>query len=172
VADFIPAYEKMIKNEGGYQLHTVEGDRGGMTYAGIARNFHETWPGWRLLDNGRRDDPGLTVLVKDFYRSHFWGPVKGDDITAQATAETLFDCAVNMGHRTAIKLAQLVLETTPDGILGPVTLEALNNMADKEFVLRYAIAKVARYAEICNRNRSQSKFLLGWINRTLKGVTA
>jgi hypothetical protein len=29
----------------------------------------------------------------------------------------------------------------------------------------------SRYVEICNRDRTQSKFLLGWINRTLKELT-
>lgn len=40
MADFNPAFEAMIKDEGGYVLHNVEGDRGGMTYAGIARNMN------------------------------------------------------------------------------------------------------------------------------------
>ena len=46
MADFLPAYEAMIRNEGGYVLHDVPGDRGGMTYAGIARNMNPQWPGW------------------------------------------------------------------------------------------------------------------------------
>ena len=49
MADFLQAFESMIRNEGGYKLHSAEGDRGGMTYAGIARNFHPTWPGWAAM---------------------------------------------------------------------------------------------------------------------------
>ena len=45
MADFQPAFEKMIRNEGGYTLHNVASDRGGQTFAGIARNFHPNWPG-------------------------------------------------------------------------------------------------------------------------------
>ncbi len=41
MSDFLQAYERMIVNEGGYVLHTVQNDRGGQTYAGIARN---AWP--------------------------------------------------------------------------------------------------------------------------------
>ena len=37
MADFAPAFEKMIHDEGGYQLTDIPGDRGGQTYAGIAR---------------------------------------------------------------------------------------------------------------------------------------
>jgi len=35
-------------------------------------------------------------------------------------------------------------------------------------VAYYALAKIARYRDIVTRDRSQMKFLLGWLNRTLK----
>ena len=44
-------------------------------------------------------------------------------------------------------------------------------MRRRHIGLKYALAKVSRYAEICNRDRTQSNFLLGWINRTLKELT-
>jgi lysozyme family protein len=170
MADYEPAFEKMIANEGGYRLHDVRGDRGGQTYAGIARNFHPNWPGWQMIDNHQMDDPELTRRVRDFYKTQFWDRVRGDDLQQQRTAESLFDFAVNAGYRTATKLAQVVVDATPDGVLGPKTLGKLNAIDGEDFVIRYALAKVARYAEIVNRNRDQGKFLLGWINRTLKGV--
>ncbi len=42
MAQFEPAFELMIRDEGGYVLHEVPGDTGGMTYAGIARNKQVT----------------------------------------------------------------------------------------------------------------------------------
>lgn len=170
MADFEPAFEAMICNEGGYKLHQVAGDRGGQTFAGIARNFHPEWPGWQLIDDQRLDDAELTERVRTFYKQRYWDKVKGDDIVHQRVAATLFDFAVNAGHRTAGKLAQLVVDATPDGIIGPKTLAKLNAVDEEDFVVRYALAKVARYAEIVNRDRGQGKFLLGWLNRTLKGV--
>lgn len=168
MADFEKAFNLVIANEGGYTLHEVKGDRGGMTYAGIARKFWPAWPGWAAIDRG---DVPATALVRDFYAAQFWLPLRGDDIKAQESAEALYDFAVNAGVKVAVKLAQLVVGTTPDGALGPRTLDALNALPAPAFVTKYAIAKVARYAEICNRDRSQSKFLLGWINRTVKGLT-
>lgn len=170
MADFAQAFEKMIRNEGGYRLHEVKGDRGGMTYAGIARKFHPHWPGWILLDSGERDNPKLTQMVRNFYLENFWSSAHGDKISNQTVAETLFDFAVNTGSRVAVKLAQVVAGTSPDGTMGPRTVAAINSIDPDRFVLAYAMAKVARYAGICNRNKSQKKFLLGWINRTLKGV--
>ena len=43
-------------------------------------------------------------------------------------------------------------------------------MDEEKFVLAYALAKIARYRDIVTRDRSQMKFMLGWINRTLAGV--
>jgi len=170
MANYRPAFDRMIQNEGGYKLHDVPGDRGGQTYAGIARNFHAQWPGWRFIDNGQRDAVELSQLVEQFYREQFWLPIHGEEITGQGVAETLFDFAVNAGTRTAIKLAQIVINTTPDGAIGSETLGLLNSISDEDFKVRYVLAKIARYAEIVSRDRDQGKFLLGWINRTLKGV--
>ena len=171
MADFNPAFETMIHNEGGYQLTNVASDRGGQTYAGIARNFHSSWPGWAIIDRGDMGNLQLSQLVRDFYKANFWDPISGDAITSQAVAGTIFDFAVNAGVMTAAKLAQLVVSALPDGRIGPATLDALNAMDEGIFVLKYAIAKIARYAQICTKDNTQSKFLLGWINRTMKGLT-
>ncbi|MBW2130155.1 MAG: N-acetylmuramidase [Deltaproteobacteria bacterium] len=167
MADFNSAFEKMIKNEGGYVLHRVSGDRGGATYAGIARNYHPNWNGWELIDKNDLENPQLTQMVRDFYKDNFWDKIKGDDLTKQRIAESLFDFSVNAGVRTASKLAQIVVGATPDGVIGPKSIAKLNEAGEETFVTKYALAKVARYAEICNRDPSQKKFLLGWINRTL-----
>ncbi len=171
MAEFREAFEEMIRNEGGYVFHNVPGDRGGDTYAGIARRYHPSWRGWSMIDAQDMSNPDLSTSVEEFYREHFWGRLRGDHIQDQRIAETLFDFAVNAGLRTAVRLAQQVLGATPDGVMGPITIDLINQHPAKEFLYHYAMAKVARYAEIVNSDRSQSKFLLGWINRTLKGVT-
>jgi len=171
MATFKTAFDKMIKNEGGYKLHSVDGDRGGQTYAGIARNYNPNWLGWSLIDNQRMDRPELTVLVSNFYQENYWNKVRGCEIESQHVAESLFDFAVNAGTKTASKLAQIAVGAAPDGVIGPQTLESINAVDEELFILKYALAKVARYAEICNRDRGQSKFLLGWTNRTIAGLS-
>jgi len=167
MADFLPAFETMLRNEGGYKLHTVKGDRGGMTYAGIARKMNPNGPGWNYLDAGR--GPGAEG-GRLFYMESYWFPIQGNEITHQAVAQTLFDFAVNAGTKTAIKLAQVVVCTTPDGSLGNKTLAALNAYDPEKFLLAYTLAKIARYRDIVRRDRTQIKFLLGWLNRALEGV--
>lgn len=165
MAEFLPAFERMIVNEGGYVLHTVAGDRGGMTYAGIARNFHPSWQGWKVIDQGETPP---AELVRQFYRSNFWAPLRLDDVEHQEVAGNLFDFGVNAGLGTAAKLAQLVVGVTPDGKVGAKTLSALNAIDPDLFVARYALAKIARYRDIVVKNRTQQRFLVGWLNRALK----
>lgn len=169
MADFYAAFEAMIQDEGGYQLHTVDGDRGGMTYAGIARNFNPTWEGWAFIDRGETPP---TPMVRNWYHTNYWTPICGDSIVNQEIASSIFNFAVNSsapGRPTvAIKLAQLVVGATPDGSFGQRTLQAINAYDPEKFVMAYALAKIARYRDIVTRDRTQIKFLLGWVNRTLK----
>ena len=165
MAEFLPSFDRMISNEGGFKLTDIKGDRGSVTYSGIARNRWSSWPGWSFIDKGQVPP---TQLVRDFYRANFWDAVKGDYILHQGVAESLFDFAVNAGAKTAIKLAQIVGGVASDGDIGPKTLEALNAMDEGSFRIAYALAKIARYRDIVMKDRSQGKFLLGWINRTLR----
>lgn len=166
MADFKPAYERMIRDEGGYVLHNVPGDRGGQTYAGIARNMHPKWPGWQHIDASATPP---AQLIHDFYKTKFWDDIRGDQITSQVIASDIFNFYVNTG-RPAKVLAQLVIDATPDGAFGPRTVTAINAADPEKFVLSYALAKITRYRDIVQRDRTQIKFLMGWINRTLNGL--
>lgn len=169
MADFLPAFERAILAEGGYQLYQVAGDTGGMTYAGIARAKNPQWSGWSWIDRGETPP---SQLVRDFYRAGWWEPILGDQIHDQDVAYTVYSFATNSSAygapKTAIRLLQVVVGATPDGAMGPKTLEALNAMEPRLFMALYALARIARYRDIVARDRSQGKFLLGWINRTLQ----
>lgn len=165
MADFLPAFESMVVNEGGYVLSNVQEDKGGQTFAGIARNRWPNWAGWSVIDAGGVPQADL---VRGFYRANFWNPLRLDDVTDQSVARTLFDFGVNAGTGTAAKLAQIVVGTTPDGSIGPKTLSAINATDPQLFLARYALAKLARYRDIATKDKSQRIFLLGWVNRLLK----
>lgn len=169
MADFLPAFERAIVAEGGYQLHQVAGDTGGLTYAGIARAKNPKWQGWVYIDCGETPP---SQLVRDFYRAGWWDPIQGDQIRDQDVAYTVYSFATNSSAygtpRTAIRLLQVIVGATPDGVMGPVSLEALNAMEPRLFLALFSLARIARYRDIVTRDRSQGKFLLGWINRTLQ----
>lgn len=169
MADFLPAFERAILAEGGYKLHTVPGDTGGTTYAGIARNPNPYWAGWAFIDRGETPP---SELVREFYRKGWWIPLGCDAIRDQDVAYTLYSFGTNSSAygkpKVAATLAQIVVGTTPDGVIGPKTIAAINSMEPRLFLALYALARIARYRDIVTKNRTQQKFLLGWINRTLK----
>ena len=165
MADFLPAYEAVILAEGGYRLTNRPNDRGRQTYAGISRRSWPHWPGWIDIDAGRTPD---VSLVRNFYEANFWNVVRGNDITSQRVAECIYGFAVNAGVATAVKLTQLTVGTTPDGRMGPVTLARLNDTSPEVFTSHFTLAKIARYRDICMKDRTQVENLLGWINRALK----
>jgi lysozyme family protein len=167
MADFLPAFEKMIVREGGYVLHTVAGDTGGQTYAGIARNKNPQWQGWSAIDQGSTP---AAELVRSFYKANFWDVNRLNEIEDQRVASTVFDFGVNAGTGTAAKLAQLVVGSTPDGRIGAKTVEAINTYHPDLFLAHYTLAKIARYRDIVRRDRVQARFLLGWLNRALEQV--
>lgn len=164
MAEFIDAFNHVMSVEK-WELTDDPADRGGQTYAGISRNNWPQWDGWEDIDGGRTPEPRK---VLEFYRDGFWTVIRGDGIASQKIATSLFSFAVNAGERVAIKLAQQVAGTKADGVIGKFTIVALNTMDSDLFLARYALAKIARYRDICTKDPTQRKYILGWINRTLK----
>lgn len=164
MANFEQAFERMLRNEGGLKLHKVAGDTGGATYGGIARNKNPQWLGWTFFDRGETPP---TELVRRFYLDRFWDPLRLSEVQHQRVAENIFDFAVNAGQGTSARLAQIVAGVVADGVIGPKTLSSLNMIEPDRFIPLFALAKLARYRDIVTRDRTQQKFLLGWINRTL-----
>lgn len=171
---FEAAFSATMKREGGYVLHTIAGDTGGQTYAGIARNPNPQWPGWAFVDRGETPP---TQLVRDFYYKGYWKPLHGDELP-DYIASSLFDFAVNTSApgnpATAVKIVQSMVGTEPDGQMGPKTVQALKNfpaMSPKQqFESAFALSKLKKYAAICNADQSRVQartFLLGWVNRIL-----
>ena len=168
MADFKEIFEKTLENEGGYVLHEVPGDLGGMTYAGISRKNWPNWYGWELIDSGKPDEV-VQLAVYSFYVESFWERLDGWSIDNERIAYSLYDFAVNVGVRTAVKKAQPVFDFLDcDGIVGEHTLKALNTVDQSWFLADFTLRKIDYYRSICNKNKSQSKFLLGWINRTMR----
>lgn len=172
MAEFTPALETILEAEGGYVLTDHTGDRGGQTYAGISRRANPDWPGWEHIDAGTTADPALRGQVEHLYRSRYWRPIHGDDIPSDRIARAVFSCAVLSGPTSAIRLAQMVFGIDIDGIVGPKTLDEFKAIqvgtgAEQLFGSLYALARIARYSEICKRDPEQIGFLRGWINRAI-----
>lgn len=158
MADFEKAIVKTLAHEGGAKFTEDPNDRGGATKYGISQR---SYPNLDIKNLTEKE-------ARAIYKRDFWDRIRGDEIESQVIAENLFDTCVNMGVRTGSRLAQIALNITPaDGIIGSASLEHINAASEAEFISNYTIAKIARYAHICNKDKTQSRYLLGWINRTL-----
>ena len=161
MADFDIAVTKTLIHEGGSRVTNDKDDSGGLTKYGVSQRSYPNVDIRSLTED----------QAKEIYKRDYWDKVKGDDITDQDVAGNLFDTAVNMGPRTASRLAQIALDIEPvDGIIGSISVKAINDATSEQFMAEFTIAKIARYAHICNKNKSQKKYLLGWVNRALGGV--
>lgn len=177
MADFKKALPHILEKEGLYGDDQY--DPGGETYKGIARRRNSKWSGWVAIDLAKlrpnfpknlEDDQKLQELVIALYRDNYWDKVMGDEVFYQDIAESIFDFAVNAGPRTSIKLAQIVAGAEPDGVLGPKTLQAINDMDERFFLPVFTIAKIARYVQICKKRPKSRKYFFGWITRALDGA--
>jgi lysozyme family protein len=174
MADFTKAFQLMIAHEGGYV--NDPDDPGGETYKGVARKIFSKWNGWTTVDMLKRQpgfpsnldkDAELQESVSDFYRVTFWDQMKGDQITDQAVATSIFDFGVNAGMGTSASLAQMVVGAKTDGVIGPKSVTSLNAFNNEHFLAAFTVAKIARYVNIVKKRPTSQKYFYGWVLRSL-----
>lgn len=164
-------------------LHENKKDKGGLTYAGIARNYWKNWRGWQIIDKaiaGRErtkallqqvsvevyPDKELQYLVKIFYQQNFWNTIRGDEIKYQSSAEEMFLFGVNAGVGRSIEAAQKAVGLNPDRIFGKMTMEAINAMDPSVFSGKFTKEEQNHYSTVIKKDPSQITFRDGWIKRS------
>lgn len=187
MAIFDEAYNITLKFEGGYS--NDKDDAGGETYKGIARKYHPTWSGWEVIDRAKKlpnfpkrleEDLNFVLMIKEFYKNHYWNRFLGDDISYQEIANEVFDTAVNMGVTRSCKFLQesmnflnrdefLFPDLVVDGLVGRKTLNALNSkLPQKDIKHLYKILNLLQgnhYLEYMRKSPIQEKFARGWLSR-------
>lgn len=158
------AIELVIKHEGGYVKDPT--DRGGETFKGISRRFFPRWEGWDIVDINHFDDR-LDSLVVDFYKTYFWDALGLSQVEDDFVASMLMNIGVNQGKKSVAKKIQRILKVTADGVIGPVTITSLNNSNRDVFVYQFILETVDLYTHIINKDRSQKRFITGWLNRAM-----
>lgn len=144
--------EIILKNEGGYVNDPA--DPGGETNFGISkRSFPDL------------DIKSLTKeYAKAIYKHVYWKPLNMSGIENINSALQIFDYAVNAGLSRSIRTAQRLAGVRVDGVIGPVTVDAINKM-DDVFLKRFIHARKEYYRYLADRKPEMKKFLQGWLNR-------
>lgn len=135
VADYKPFVDRMINRyEGSYGWN--RNDPGGPTKYGItcydlAEFLHQR------MDSMSRWAPivkSMTLGTADeIYATKYATACAFDELNAGKDC-IVFDFGVNSGPFRAIKYAQRVVGVTMDGILGPITLNAINDFNPQDFI--------------------------------------
>lgn len=169
MAEFLSAHSQVEINEGGFSNDSA--DIGGFTYCGITRKNFPNWVGWRIIDahmpleHGEIiEDVVLKGYVKNFYKVNFWDKIQGDSIDSQAIATFIYDWFVNSGQ-DGIKAIQRALAIPSDGIIGMVTVTAINRRNEAALLQLLKDARIQFCRAIVARKPSQKRFLQGWLNR-------
>lgn len=175
----------ILKHEGGFVNDPA--DSGGATNKGV------TIATWRSVGYDKDGDGDIDVAdlklltdadVRDrVLKPHFWDRWKADQIKSQAVAEILVDWVWGSGKH-GIVIPQRVLGVKPDGIVGNITLAAVNTadptklfndlcIAKEKFLNDIVAQSIANYERKIKRKATESellkhtnkRFIKGWLNR-------
>lgn len=154
--DYVRALIFTSSAEGAFA--NVVGDKGGITFKGIARTYNARWDGWRIIDKALEQYPELKnpyvgkppasinklnfelnvneeleFLIYDFYYENYYKKVGADRIGGKL-AVVLFDISVLMGCHRASKTLQKVANRyfgcnlVVDGIVGSGTISKVKEL--------------------------------------------
>jgi lysozyme family protein len=170
------ALDILFRLEGGYSDHPS--DVGGRTMYGIAAamwpNYWDEWGG-----------PPNIGQAEQFYINEFWNPLKLDSLADQGIANEVFEEAVNLGKKRAIRFWQLALcllgyMVDVDGVVGPETLNTTNMMRNSDDLRLVKVMNGLQFLYYLYRTDNldyameymkttprsdQDVFFRGWMNR-------
>ena len=162
--------DDIIRREGSdYTEHPS--DRGGSTKYGITQNAWTDYWAKQYVEG----DSDLPVNVRDiteqqaraFYRHEHVTPFLW--ITHKGLCDLAIDSSVNHGKRRTIRWLQSAAGVTVDGIVGPITTQAVNARPNTCYK-KLLVERLKCYALLVSSDEKQAVFLRGWINRVCEFV--
>lgn len=155
MSGFDDAFRRVIGHEGGYVNHPR--DPGGETKFGITKR---TYPDLDIR-NLTLDD------AKAIYRRDFWNKLRLDEMPAEIGFD-LFDAAINHGRGNAIRFLQRAAGVAADGVVGPVTLAAINDADPQALLARFNGHRLEFFSDLSRWDT----FGKGWARRVAANLQA
>ena len=162
--EFLSAWEKTMRWEGGAVAHNVSGDTGGWTKYGISQ---KAYPKLDIKNLSARD--AIELAYYDY-----WALMQCDKIAEYSpiAAGHVFDIGFNMGHRWGIKMLQRAINQLhnakvlkDDGIYGRLTHAELQCVNPESLNNALRHVRIKRFKWLATVNPINRKFLKGWTNR-------
>lgn len=158
----------IIKREGGYVNHPS--DRGGPTKYGITLATLGAWRS-RVVTAGDVASLGKEEARLIYQNEYLFRP-RLEQINRMSVRVFALDSAVQHGPGRAIRWLQKIAGVPVDGILGPVSLQAINRL-DSDVLYRKMVAERCRfYGRLITKDPTQAVFAAGWANRIAEFIEA
>lgn len=162
---FDTCFDRLILAEGGFSDDPQDpgnwtGGRVGVgrlvgTKYGIAAN---TYPDLDIRNLS------LEKAKEIYYRD--WWQKAGADFLPQDMIFQLWQFAVNAGMGNGIRVLQRAAGVTADGVVGPITISAIQKMDKKDLPLRFIAFALKHYTSL-NKFSNSGR---GWTNRTAEAL--
>lgn len=150
--NFDRAFDLLMTHEGGFSNHPD--DPGGATMYGVTEAV--------ARENGYTGDMRDFLLAdaKKIYKTKYWDRCQCE-VMPDVIRYPLFDAAVNSGPGQAIKWMQAAAGVKADGIIGPMTRQAVTLL--DPYALKAAM--LARRLRFLTDLKSWPAFSRGWSRR-------
>ncbi|MCB0423067.1 MAG: hypothetical protein KDD13_00370 [Mangrovimonas sp.] len=161
---FENALKKVLSVEGGFV--DIPEDKGGPTNYGITMQTFEVHMGKYVTKEDLKNIP--MNIVENIYRNLYWDRMRLDFVEYEPLAEAMFDQGVNRGVGQVSREIQRLVNVKDDGVVGSITLGAINSMVGRNLLISFIKKAQLYYARIVQNEPNQGIFLVGWLKRTHK----
>lgn len=107
------------------------------------------------------------VIVLPIYKQLYWDKLFLDQVKDQKLSAIIMDQAVLHGVPHMAYLLQKISKVKQDGIVGAITMGAINTLNPKNVCLDILSSELISYCQIAINNPKDVVFLMGWINRII-----
>lgn len=135
------AFEHLLISEGGFTDdprdpgNSLPDGRPGSTNLGVTQKVWEEHVGHKVT---HEDMKALTREdVEPLYKDKYWNSIKGDDLPI-GIDYMVFDMGVNSGPAKAARTLQEAVGVKPDGLIGPMTLRAVDFIDSEKLIKDYS----------------------------------
>ena len=165
MADVTKLVPHILKWEGGFV--NDPDDLGGATCKGVCYRTYKLY-----CSRKKRPVPTIEDLKNisyedfaDILKTMYCDACRADKIESQSVANAIVDWGWNSGTVTAANEVQKILGVTADGIIGNITLAAINSQSPLPLFGKIQQARIAYLERISNARPTNRKFMRGWILR-------
>lgn len=164
MADINKLIPHILKWEGGFV--NDPDDAGGATNMGVTIGTYTEYCREKGCPAPTVEDLKNISMVTwvDILRTMYWNRYRADEIESQSVANICVDWLWHSGCQGIIKV-QKILGVKADGIVGPITLAAINSASPLPLFGKIKQEREKFFRKLVATRPTNSKYLRGWMNR-------